>query len=159
MELLGDGPHILEPSSTTFTQRNALASEMELTERLSSNLAKEESAQTLLCCFCFGKVLAATQFAKLAVYSWPYFPDSLAVGTAVVRQAAAMGGIAEGGRGSGSGGCSSGGGVPQYPHYQQQQHHQLQSHGRNHGQAAGARGGGGGTGSGTRGTTAQRRGR
>ncbi|GIL48118.1 hypothetical protein Vafri_4813 [Volvox africanus] len=94
---LGQGAGTLEPSATSFVARNDLAAEMELMEQLHANLAKEHSAHTLLNCFFLGKVLLPAQFAKVAVYSYPFFPDCLAVALAVARQ----GNQAHGGGGSG----------------------------------------------------------
>ncbi|KXZ56991.1 hypothetical protein GPECTOR_1g896 [Gonium pectorale] len=101
---MGVGCGMLGPDAGSFVSRNAMADEMELVEKLDANLAKEHSARTLLCCFFFGKLLAPPQFAKVAVYSYPYFPDSLSVARAVVRQptgCARSGGSGTTSRGSG----------------------------------------------------------
>ncbi|KAG2485303.1 hypothetical protein HYH03_015977 [Edaphochlamys debaryana] len=107
MAALGSGPGTLDLSAPSLLDRSGLAAEMELTERLSANLDKEHSARTLLCCFFFGKVLAPPQFAKVAVYSYPHFPDSLAVATAVARQSERLDGPtgrpSHSGSGTGSG--------------------------------------------------------
>ncbi|GFR53162.1 hypothetical protein Agub_g15885 [Astrephomene gubernaculifera] len=105
MAALGGGVGTLDPSRSSFGSRPELPSEMELTDRLAANMVKEHSARTLLCCFFFGKVLAPTQFAKVAVYSYPYFPDSLGVATALSRQDSQLAGMAllgSGGSGTGS---------------------------------------------------------
>ncbi|PNW71399.1 hypothetical protein CHLRE_16g652650v5 [Chlamydomonas reinhardtii] len=93
----GGGRPLVGGDAREGIERTDLAADMELIDKLAANMNKEHSARTLLCCFFFGKVLAPPQFAKVAVYSYPFFPDSLAVATAVARS----GGLA-GGSGSGS---------------------------------------------------------
>jgi len=53
--------------------------EMECAEKLYLNLHKERSTRCLLCCFFFGRLLTPAQLARLAVTSYPHFPDPLAV--------------------------------------------------------------------------------
>ncbi|GLC67589.1 hypothetical protein PLESTF_000577500 [Pleodorina starrii] len=106
---LGEGPGTLDPAASSFVARNELASEMELMERLNANLAKEHSAHTLLSCFFMGKVLVPAQFAKVAVYSYPFFPDCLAVASAVARLHHRNLGAGGGGGGSRAGGASGSG--------------------------------------------------
>lgn len=57
--------------------------QQEMLERLHESLRKERSAQLMLCCFCFGKVMTTVQFSKFAVYSYPYFPDAVAVSSII----------------------------------------------------------------------------
>ncbi|KAG2451894.1 hypothetical protein HYH02_003669 [Chlamydomonas schloesseri] len=92
----GAGRPLVGGDAREGIERTGLAADMELIDKLSANMDKEHSARTLLCCFFFGKVLAPPQFAKVAVYSYPYFPDSLAVATAVARASGARGGSGSG---------------------------------------------------------------
>lgn len=49
--------------------------QLDLLDRLSSNLKKEHVLRIMLNCFVWGRILTAVQFAKTAVYSHPFFPD------------------------------------------------------------------------------------
>ncbi|KAG2441664.1 hypothetical protein HXX76_003282 [Chlamydomonas incerta] len=104
----GGGRPLVGGDAREGIERTGLAADMELIDRLAANMDKEHSARTLLCCFFFGKVLAPPQFAKVAVYSYPYFPDSLAVATAVAKAPGSGGGGGSGGVRAGVGGSGTG---------------------------------------------------
>ncbi|KXZ45487.1 hypothetical protein GPECTOR_54g228 [Gonium pectorale] len=53
--------------------------ECEVLQTLQRNLRREKSAHLLLRGFLFGQTLSALQFVKMAVYSWPWFPDATAL--------------------------------------------------------------------------------
>eukprot|EP00877_Chromochloris_zofingiensis_P010413 jgi/Chrzof1/5625/Cz16g09120.t1 len=69
---------------------DGIMSQFELMQQLNANLKREHTLRILLNCFFYGRVLTSQQFAKAAMYSYPYFPDVHAMMVIIMQDVQGM---------------------------------------------------------------------
>lgn len=67
------------------TKQLTVSPECEVMKALLRNVRKEKSTHLLMRGFLLGQSCSNTQFARAAVYSYPFFPDSTAIVTALAE--------------------------------------------------------------------------